>query len=234
MCFCLAGCSLDGANTGAAETNITVQSSAAVTEESLSAAKSTDADADTDTDTEALTEKTGDKSNGSSTSSEKSSAKKNNTTEKTSSSTSKKSAAATTKGTTQKTSAVTTTTSSKYISCYVTVECTKILSNMNKLKAGHEDYVPPDGYIISSKKVSVKNGSSAYDAVKNACSQCNVTINATNSAYGVYVAGFNNIDEKDCGNMSGWLYSVNGVMPSKSCGKYILSNGDSIVFSYTC
>ena len=136
----------------------------------------------------------------------------------------------TAKGTTAKTK----TTTSSTITCTVTVECKSILSHMDNLKAGHEAYVPSNGYMINGCTVTVKNGSSAYDAVKTACDEQGVHINAVSSSYGIYVAGFNNIDEKDCGSESGWLYSVNGRLPSKSCGKYILSNGDNVVFTYTC
>jgi len=120
------------------------------------------------------------------------------------------------------------------VNCTVTVECKKVLNYMDNLKAGHEAYVPSGGIFFSNYPVTIKNGSTAYDAVKIACTDNGVTINASNSQYGTYIAGFNNIDEKDCGNQSGWLYSVNGKTPGKSCGKYIVSNGDNIVFSYTC
>ncbi|MDE5984388.1 MAG: DUF4430 domain-containing protein [Eubacterium sp.] len=126
------------------------------------------------------------------------------------------------------------TTTSSTITCSVTIECTSVLDNMDELKAGHEDYVPSDGYIISNYSVTLPNDSTAYDAVKAACENRGVTMNVVSSSYGKYIAGFNNIDEKDCGNQSGWLYFVNGKSPSKSCNKYTLSNGDNVVFSYTC
>lgn len=138
------------------------------------------------------------------------------------------------KGTAKRTTTKKQTTTSSTITCTVTVECKSILSNMDNLKAGHEAYVPSDGYIINGCTVTVDNGSSAYDAVKTACSKQGVYLNTSNSSYGIYVSGFNNIDEKDCGSQSGWLYSVNGTYPGKSCSKYILSNGDNVVFTYTC
>lgn len=126
------------------------------------------------------------------------------------------------------------TTTSSTITCTVTIECTSLLDNMDNLKAGHEEYVPSDGYILSSCSVTLPNDSTAYDAVKTACENQGITMNVVSSGYGRYIAGFNNIDEKDCGNQSGWIYFVNGKSPSKSCNKYTLSNGDSVVFSYTC
>lgn len=126
------------------------------------------------------------------------------------------------------------TTTKGTVSCTVTVESTSVLNNMDKLKAGHIAYVPNDGYIINSYCLSIKKGSSVYDAVKAACSANNVNLNAVNSSFGKYIAGFNYIDEKDCGNQSGWLYMVNGKYPSVSCDKYIVENKDKIVFEYTC
>lgn len=126
------------------------------------------------------------------------------------------------------------TTTKGTVSCTVTVECTSVLNNMDKLKAGHSAYVPNDGYIINNYRLNIKNGSSVYDAVKAACSANNVNLNAVNSSLGKYIVGFNYIDEKDCGNQSGWLYMVNGKYPSVSCDKYIVENGDKIVFEYTC
>lgn len=126
------------------------------------------------------------------------------------------------------------TTTSSTITCTVTVECKSILKNMDKLADGHAPYVPSDGYFINGCTVTLDNGSSAYDAVQLACNKQGVHMTTVNSGYGKYVKGFNNIDEKDCGSQSGWLYFVNGNSPSKSCSKYKLSNGDNVVFSYTC
>lgn len=138
------------------------------------------------------------------------------------------------KTTAAKTETTTAATTSSTISCSIEIECKKILSNMENLKAGHEDFVPADGIIMNTKTVTVNNGSTAYDALKSACSKNGVTINAQNSAYGTYIKGFNNIDEFDCGRQSGWIYTVNGSSPPKSCDKYTISQGDTIVFSFVC
>ncbi len=134
---------------------------------------------------------------------------------------------------TEKTASTTTATTSE-ITCTVEIECKKILNNMDKLKAGHEDFVPSNGIIMSTCTVTVDNGETVYDALKTACSKNGVSINAKSSAYGTYISGFNNIDEMDCGKQSGWVYTVNGSSPPKSCNKCTVSTGDKIVFSYTC
>lgn len=49
-----------------------------------------------------------------------------------------------------------------------------------------------------------------------------------------YVEGINNIYEFDFGDLSGWMYFVNGESPSVSCGEYVLSDTDEIKWLYTC
>lgn len=118
--------------------------------------------------------------------------------------------------------------------CYITVECKSILNNMDKLKEGHEDFVPKNGIIIGKTKCTFKKGESVYDVLKKTCNNKGVKLSSRNTAYGVYVSGINNLDEFDCGKQSGWVYTVNGSSPSFSCGKYTVSNGDEIIFKYVC
>ena len=49
-----------------------------------------------------------------------------------------------------------------------------------------------------------------------------------------YIEGIGNLYEFDCGPQSGWMFSVNDVYPGLGCSSYTLSDGDVIVFSYTC
>ena len=49
-----------------------------------------------------------------------------------------------------------------------------------------------------------------------------------------YIEGIANIYEFDCGELSGWMYSVNGWFPNYGISRYKVSDGDSIEFHYTC
>ena len=49
-----------------------------------------------------------------------------------------------------------------------------------------------------------------------------------------YIEGINNLYEFSCGELSGWMYSVNNKFPQRGCSSYTLKNGDDIVWSYTC
>ena len=41
-------------------------------------------------------------------------------------------------------------------------------------------------------------------------------------------------DEFDCGNLSGWMYCVDGWYPNYGCSRYQLKDGETVEFRYTC
>ena len=49
-----------------------------------------------------------------------------------------------------------------------------------------------------------------------------------------YVRMIGGLKEKDCGDLSGWMYKVNGVLPPVSAKSYRLHDGDKVEFVYTC
>lgn len=120
------------------------------------------------------------------------------------------------------------------VTCTVTVECKSILDHMDDLKEGHEEFVPDDGYIIKDYTYKAKKSYTAYDALKGACKKSDIKLTAKSTSYGIYISGINNLDEFDCGKQSGWMYSVNGIMPNTTCGNVSVDDGDSIVFTYVC
>lgn len=128
---------------------------------------------------------------------------------------------------------VTQTTSSE-INCSITIECKSILDNMDDLKKGHESYVPKNGIMLDNYKATLKSKSTVYDLLKKACNDKGITYTAKDTMYSVYIVGINNIDEKDCGKNSGWMYSVNGSYPNVSVDSKKLKDGDKVVFTYTC
>ena len=123
---------------------------------------------------------------------------------------------------------------SKTVTCTVTVECKNLQGRMDQLKPGHQDFVPADGYIIHTESRTVTRGSSAFDVLQLACNAHGVPLTVKKSSYGMYIAGINNLDEKDCGATSGWMYKVNGTPPMISADGYKMKDGDNLVFYYVC
>jgi len=49
-----------------------------------------------------------------------------------------------------------------------------------------------------------------------------------------YIEGIGNLYEFDGGPTSGWMYSVNGAYPNCGSSAYVLQNGDTVCWRYTC
>lgn len=163
------------------------------------------------------------------------------TTEATTEVTTETTTEATTEVTTETTTEVTTeeiTTTESTLpskSCTITIQCTTILSNMDKLKEGKEAYVPSSGYILSVT-MDYTEGETVFDVLTRACSQYGVQLEyAYTPMYGsYYIEGINHLYEFDCGGTSGWKYSVNGSSPNYGCSNYTVCENDSIVWYYVC
>ena len=71
-------------------------------------------------------------------------------------------------------------------------------------------------------------GATVYDAL---CA-CGLSVNASQTQYGIYVAAIGGLAEKEHGGQSGWMYSVNGATPMTACSNYKLSDGDVVSWYY--
>ena len=107
---------------------------------------------------------------------------------------------------------------------------------MGNLTAGKEEFVPSDGWILKSTKVSFSEGESVHDVLQRVCKDKGIHMESSfTPAYdSAYVEGINQLYEFDCGELSGWMYNVNGWFPNYGCSKYTLSDGDVINWVYTC
>ena len=119
--------------------------------------------------------------------------------------------------------------------CTFVIECKTILNNKDKLKKGLEKYIPDDAVIFSGT-VGFDSGESVYDILRRICDENSIQMEAsyTPAFSSYYVEGINNLYEFDCGQGSGWMYSVNGVFPNYGCSSYKPVNNDEIAFRYTC
>lgn len=114
------------------------------------------------------------------------------------------------------------------------VECTDLLSNIDYLKEEKRSLVPENGIIFSKNEIEIQENESAFDVLKKELIDAGVHIEfALAPVYNsVYIEGINNIYEFDCGERSGWKYSVNGKYPPIASSDYKVKSGDKIVFTY--
>lgn len=132
--------------------------------------------------------------------------------------------------------------------CTISINCSQILNNTDKLKTEKAPFVPSNGYILKEITVEFSEGESVYDVFQRACRE---NVCADNCGYcraggihyeasynagydNYYIEGIHQLYEKDCGSKSGWLYRVNGAFPNYGCSSYTVQNGDKIEFLYTC
>lgn len=96
------------------------------------------------------------------------------------------------------------------------------------------DIIPENGYILEETVFPFTEGDTVYDILLIAAKENEILIDNTGSKGQAYIAGIQSLYEFDYGDLSGWLYYVNGETPSVNCEAYILNDGDDIVWQYTC
>ena len=124
----------------------------------------------------------------------------------------------------------------KEYTCTVSIRCDTILNNMDLLKEEKKDMVPSNGVILAATSVTFHEGESVFDVLQRVTREKRIHLEYTftplyNSAY---IEGIHNLYEFDCGDLSGWMYKVNGWFPNYGCSQYQLQQGDVIEWVYTC
>ena len=120
--------------------------------------------------------------------------------------------------------------------CYLSVSCEDILRNINRLPVEKHGLVPQNGIIFLNEKAKFYDKESVFDVLFRELQNAGIHLEfAKTPGYNaVYIEGINNLYEFDCGEQSGWRYSVNGVFPNCDSANYILNQGDEIRWVYNC
>ena len=124
----------------------------------------------------------------------------------------------------------------KTYTCTFSIECSTILNNLKDLDPDKRELVPVGGVILAPTKVTFYEGESVFDVLQRVCKEKGIHMESSwtpiyNSAY---IEGIHNLYEFDCGELSGWMYRVNGWYPNYGCSRYQLVDGEKVEFRYTC
>lgn len=124
----------------------------------------------------------------------------------------------------------------KTYTCTFSIECSTILNNLKDLDPDKRELVPSNGVILAPTKVTFYEGESVFDVLQRVCKEKGIHLESSwtpiyNSAY---IEGIHNLYEFDCGELSGWMYRVNGWYPNYGCSRYQLADGEKVEFRYTC
>ena len=119
---------------------------------------------------------------------------------------------------------------------YLEIRCDTILNNMGDLTPGKAEFVPSNGVILPMVQVPFYENETVFEVLNRICKTTNIQIEYSwTPLYGsYYIEGINHLYEFDCGEQSGWMYKVNEWFPNYGCSSYELSDGDVIVWCYTC
>lgn len=121
-------------------------------------------------------------------------------------------------------------------SCTLTVRCDTVLKNIENLAPDKVQLIPEDGIILPETEIEFLDGDTVFDVLKNELKNRGIHLefNQVSVYDSAYIEGIGNLYEFDCGSLSGWIYRVNGKVPSMGCSLYKIENGDKIEFLYTC
>lgn len=120
--------------------------------------------------------------------------------------------------------------------CTFSIECSTILNNLEDLDPDKRELIPSNGVILAPCKVTFYEGESVFDVLQRVCKDNGIHLEASwtpvyNSAY---IEGIHNLYEFDCGELSGWMYRVNGWYPNYGSSRYQLADGEVVEWRYTC
>ncbi len=119
--------------------------------------------------------------------------------------------------------------------CTLSISCAVLLDHMDDLDQETADLVPQDGWLLPPTQLAFAQGESVFDALQRACRDEGVHLefSTTPLYHSAYIEGIGNLYEFDCGELSGWMYQVNGAFPSRGCSRCELQDGDVVCWQYT-
>jgi len=103
----------------------------------------------------------------------------------------------------------------------------------DKIKDQDLDYIPEDGIILDTTEFAIDSDDTVYDILTEAARKYTLHLESTGGDGMKYMSGINYIYELDFGDLSGWVYYVNGERPSVGCDAYTLKDGDVIEWHYS-
>lgn len=120
--------------------------------------------------------------------------------------------------------------------CTISISCATALHHLDQCAPGVASILPSGGWILPATQVEITPGESVLDLLRRVCRERNIHLEYTETpAYGnAYIEGIGNLYEFDVGDLSGWMYRVNGKFPNYGCSSYSVQAGDVVCWVYTC
>ena len=120
-------------------------------------------------------------------------------------------------------------------SCTISVRCDNA-ATADTLPPETAAILPADGVLLADTAVAFSEGETVFDVLMRAARTAGLHLEFEKTPLygGVYVEGIGNLYAFDGGELSGWVYAVNGIFPEVSASAYTLADGDTVEWMYTC
>ena len=120
--------------------------------------------------------------------------------------------------------------------CTISINCANALTHSAELPEALVERLPKDGVVLDTVTVSVNDGDTVFTVLQRVTKDENIHMEYVDTPLynSAYIEGIANLYEFDCGEHSGWMYSVNGEFPNYGCSSCIVNDGDVIRWVYTC
>ncbi len=103
------------------------------------------------------------------------------------------------------------------------------------LSSQTRERLPQGGALLAECSMPLYDGDTVFSLLSRASREVGFPISFQGSeGNGVYLVGIGPLFERDCGDLSGWMYTVNGNTVSKSADQVILLDGDRVQWVYSC
>ena len=120
--------------------------------------------------------------------------------------------------------------------CTISINCANALAHSAELPEALVERLPADGVILVPATVSLQDGDSVFTVLQRVTKEESLHMEYVDTPLynSAYIEGIANLYEFDCGEHSGWMYSVNGQFPNYGCSSCMVNDGDVIQWVYTC
>lgn len=110
------------------------------------------------------------------------------------------------------------------ITTTIAIRCDKV--------AGQRDYIPADGVVLPATAIELNRGATAVEQLVAAARTHNIHLE-NEGGVSDYISGMAYLYEYDFGDLSGWVFCVNGEVSAVGCGEYELQPGDHVEWIYS-
>ena len=115
----------------------------------------------------------------------------------------------------------------------VSIRCDTLTAEEIKADPALTGLVPLDGILLSPTVYALREGDTAFSLLQRATASERIQMEYLGSGMTVYVQGIGYLYELAYGELSGWMFCVNGSFPQSGAASYRPSDGDRLEWIYS-